>query len=271
MKKIIYTLIGCFVFGLSYAAVVKYQEVAVGSIVKAQEIAIGSAVDIEEVTNSNSCPDYYADANVTFSWDGDHSSGTKYGCKSDGSTILGTGSLTPNTSYGESGSYGLRLDGANHLLFATSGDAQIDDTIGTIWMRLRIDDDPAPIAEVTLFEGAVDGTVADSIFMKLATANMWGIWGDPASSIYANSGTITTGASFQNVGYSWDCSSTNHSANPGDGTWDEDAGEISCNLANFNQIVIGENDFDKNAPTSFIYVDRIVILSTYEAALPTNW
>ena len=49
MKKIIYTILCCLVFGLSYAAVVKYQEVAVGSIVKAQEVAIGSVVDIEEV------------------------------------------------------------------------------------------------------------------------------------------------------------------------------------------------------------------------------
>ena len=49
MKKIIYTILCCLVFGISYAAVVKYQEVAVGSIVKAQEVAIGSVVDIEEV------------------------------------------------------------------------------------------------------------------------------------------------------------------------------------------------------------------------------
>jgi len=49
MKKIIYTILCCLVFGMSYAAVVKYQEVAVGSIVEAQEVVIGSVVEIEEV------------------------------------------------------------------------------------------------------------------------------------------------------------------------------------------------------------------------------
>lgn len=63
MKKIIYTILCCLVFGISYAAVVKYQEVAVGSIVKAQEVAIGSVVDIEEV-ESNCTLAYFSDVTV---------------------------------------------------------------------------------------------------------------------------------------------------------------------------------------------------------------
>lgn len=217
------------------------------------------------------CPAYYADSNVTFSWNGDHNSGTKYGCKSDGSTILGTGSLTPNTSYGEAGSYGVSLDGTNSIVFATSGDAQIDNDIGTVWIRFWY---TATTNASTLFEGSVDGTQADSFaVVKIAStdqiAGFWELDGSPVSA-YGN-GVPTSG--WYDIAYSWNWSTTiTHSGWGLDATgWEEDAAETAGQLANFDEIVIGENNYNLNAPTGVIYIDRIAILSTYQAAKPTNW
>ena len=215
----------------------------------------------------NSCPAYYADADVTFSWDGDNGSGTKFGCKSDGTTIEGSGSLTPNTSYGESGSYGVSLDGTNSIVFATSGDAQINDEIGTVWMRVYIS--AAPDDGVTLFEGANNAVQDDQINTLVNVSGAgWINWTE--SLPYATAGTLTTGSWF-NFGVSWNLSTDNLSANDGAG-WDEDAETMDA-LSNFNEIVIGENNTTAGAPGSgkYIYIDKTVILSTYEAALPANW
>ena len=226
----------------------------------------------------DTCPAYYADANVTFSWDGDHSWGSKYGCKADGSTILGTGSLTPSTSYGESGSNGVSLDGINGIIFATSGDAQINDAIGTIWIRIIFDNEPDN--DVTVFEGAESGDPTDTMYILQKAYD----GGEPAElnhqrAYYGNSEAasascsnydIPTG-SFQTVAYSWDRANGDHSAHNGT-AWDDDDDELVVTLADFDEIVIGEDNIDKGVPgAGYIYIDRIVIMSTYKAAAPANW
>ena len=99
MKRLFLLLL---MFPFIFAAGVSHiNGISVDNISHINGVAIGNISHFNGV-EVESCPDYYADTNVTFAWDGDHSSGAKYCCKADGSTILGTGSLTPNTSYGES-------------------------------------------------------------------------------------------------------------------------------------------------------------------------
>jgi hypothetical protein len=236
---------------------------------------------IAVIVNKTACPPYHANTNVTFSWDGDHRSGAKYGCKTDGSTILGTGSLTPGTSYGENGSYGLSMDGTNALVFATSGDAQIDNEIGTVWVRIKLSA-AALDDNVYFFEGNETGDTSDSLGMFAVLEDdsedpriVRGRWG----TTYAASANDVGTGSFITVGYSWYAAGDDHSAFNGS-SWEDDDDEITPDLADFDQIVIGQEaawtGVEGGAPGAgnYLYVDRIAIMSCYKSTCPDppdNW
>lgn len=227
------------------------------------------------VMEENPCPAYYADTNVTYAWDGNHKSGVLYGCKNDGTAVLGTddGSTT-GTDYGENGSIGLRIAAGKNISWLNMGQfAMNGDAPYTVWVRIYVS---ATCDNQTEFFEATEETTPghnNSRMNITTTANrMLGIFeGNNDGGISAR-GSAYTGGAWENMAYSWDPGNADHSANT-NATWEEDIDEIQSMTQNIYNFMIGNELFDANAcgDTEYINIDRIVVISGYEAALPANW
>lgn len=225
-----------------------------------------------------SCPPYYADANVTFSWNGDHDDGVFTGCDSAGNAVLGVddGSTT-HTDYGEGGSVGLLRAQTKDITWTNTGQAYINgDAPYTVWVRVKID---GPCDnQASFWEANEQTTPADNIANLAATTTAQRFLGIFEGN---NDGGVTArgegyvDATWDDVGYSWnnDAAPTDHSANT-NASWQEDVGEITFPMTqDIYEFKIGSEYKDGGdcGDTEYIYVDRFVIMSGYETALPANW
>ena len=222
------------------------------------------------------CPAFYADTNVVFSWDGDHSSGTNYACDHNGNGISGTNSsLTISTSYGESGSNGALIDYLDeYLSWPDTGDQYIDDAgPQTVWLRINISTNPST-NEVWIFE-ADDGSNDNAIGVNISTTpSIVGVY--RANDVGAQVAATSPGTgSFITVGYTWDASTVpdgDHAADDSGAGWDEDPDELDTSMTgNMTYIRIGELYFENTDSDGIIYVDRFCIMDGYQASPPTNW
>lgn len=236
--------------------------------------------------SGSSCPAYYADTNVVFSWDGDHASGTNYGCDNGGTGVAGTNTnLTISTSYGEGGSSnGALIDNVNERLeFADSGDQYIDDDSNQTWCA-RIYIETAPASSSVFFLEANDGSNTNMLRQYIdTTPNYQCGYKADASNDYA-AGTGPTEDDWITVCHSWNGTVPNgdHSAYPGNPgaedvydvtEWEEDANEIDTQMtANLTSFMVGE-EYGGGADdaSGVIYVDQFVIMNGYEQAPPANW
>jgi hypothetical protein len=232
---------------------------------------------------TNSCPAYALDDNVVFAWNGDHDSGTNYGCSGSAVAVEGTNtSLTITDSYGESSSNGALCDTVNqNLLWADTGDQYIDD-VGpqTICARIYIE---AGVTSngLNFFEGS-DGTADNHLKMWLNSSDTTqGRYVGNTNSDFCT-GTAATQDDWITVCYSWDQANGDHSFYPGnpededtyDATeWREETDELGDTMAaNMTEFLIGEyRAGGSEDDTATIYVDRIVLMDGYEAAPPTHW
>ena len=226
------------------------------------------------------CPVYYADTNVTFSWDGDETSGTNYGCNSSGTPIEGTFSGTPleiHTDYGESGSNGANIDtNGEYLSWPNSSYIVAKNSSGTIWMRVWVS--AQPDNKVTIFESYYVND-DNSILMNVesTSSSTWGAYRGNNANYTAYANTTPTGE-WMNFHYSWNtlADADDHSCGK-NGTWEDDDGELTNELTNEPTVLlIGQNveaAFAGGIPGSgkYIYVDRIAVMSGYKTGVPTNW
>ena len=227
---------------------------------------------------NGNCPPFYADTNVLFSWNGDHSSGTNYGCKNDGTPVQGTNNnFTISTSYGESGSNGARLDATDkYLSWVTSGDEYINpDTTGTIWLRVKLS--AAVDNNCTVFEATYNDSMNNSLEQRIRT-------GDPGNiTVYYSGGGLADNASgtgtavkeiWIDIAMSWDYPGDDLAAWKANQTWEQDQGDtLNAWAGNVDLIVIGEKIGQQGPAGSgkYIDIDRMAIMSGYMTAKPTNW
>jgi len=222
---------------------------------------------------ANPCPAYYADANVMFSWNGNHTSGSNYACDSAGNPVEGTNvGLGVDAGYGESGN-GVTLLADDYITWANSGDTYINDDIGTAWFRVYLS--AAPDNEVCYGEWRYDADNEMNVIQGASTSMAGWHQGGGGAADSASGHSVPTG-SWANIGYTWDQSTgDNHASYGNSGTgWDPDEADgLDAFAANINEIVLGNRYYNSGDPGSgkYIYIDRFVIMSGYQTALPTNW
>jgi len=220
------------------------------------------------------CPPFYADTDVLFAIDF-NSENEMDGCNPNGTTITGSGSLDPDTTYGDSGymasDKGVSLDGTNNICWTISGDTHLNDAISTIWVKYELNDDPDN--QVTVVE-ASDGTAANGLTIRKiydgSVQVVRGYW----SSGSVNAGdSPTTENTFDDMGYTWRTDIDDHAMDAEGSGWDEDTEDTMPDLANFTTFCVGENVFDEGAPGAGkdFYVSRIALMSGYQTSVPTNW
>ncbi len=214
------------------------------------------------------CPSFYASA--IFSWDGDHTSGTNYGCETDGDAVQGTNSgLQIDTDNGESGSNGALVDSLNeYLTWTDSGDQYIDDdSEQTIWMRVYISE--AVDDDTSLFESWIDGE--NRIILLLhSTDTIWGVYEADNTYDSTTAGSFPTG-SWTDIAISWDYTEDDFSAYEANGGWVDDTNEgFGTMISDLDDITIGENATNMGPAGTgiFIRITQFAIVSGYKTAVP---
>ena len=205
-----------------------------------------------------------------FAWNGDYPSDTDAACDSVAAKEEGTinGSLDIGTSYGESGSVGIKADTTGESLqWTDAADEFIDDDAErTVWMRVYMS--AAPDNDLRIFN-ATSGTYRVSIQWRV-TGDIRGQYygtGELASvscDVDSSTGTWVT------IGYTYDMPNGDHSIDC-DGTWDENIDEITADHGTaVTAIYIGAPD-NEPGDVEYIQVDRIAIVDGYQAAKPSGW
>jgi len=219
----------------------------------------------------STCPSWYASA--VFSWDGDHSSGTNYGCAADGTPVTGTNSnLTITTAYGESGSNGAHITDVDQYLEFTG---YIDDaTPQTLWIRIYIS--AAPAASVCLFDSYVDGNNFIRGYVQANLIATGGYNGQSAGEQTATSQTTLTAASWIDIAYSWGTAAGagtptgDHSYYWGGG-WQDDDNELGYAMTSTpTEFAIGEHLIGGDPPggDDYINITQFALVDGYKASKP---
>ena len=215
------------------------------------------------------CPSFYNATDVVFSWDGDHTSGTNYGCDSAGTGVAGTNSsLTISTDYGESGSNAAHYtDSGQYLEWSQTGDQYVDD-VGpqTIWMRVYAS--ALPTSDVVFFESVYNTSNYVQIKVNTAEPEFTGYY-RAAGVIKGAAGNSVT-AAWVDIAYSWDKTNQDHSFYNGS-TWEDDNNELLDDMAgDFTAITIGHhttssNNFDGG---KYINIEQFAIMDGYKTGVP---
>ena len=238
--------------------------------------AIGPAF-LSMVGGSNPCPPFYADTNVLFSWDGNHTSGINYGCLADGTPVLGTNNnLGISATYGEIGNGALLDTLDEYLTFTDSGDTIIDDGgLRTIFIRAKM------VSQCTvngvMFEAWYDINNYIRIEGTPTTDDVRGLYiGQSNAQSAIGTDAFATIGTWKDVGYSW-TSPAGDETPTGDhsgykGSFERDTDELGYAFSNnATEFSIGEYRTNQGPCAEAIYVDKIVIMSGFETPLPTNW
>lgn len=234
--------------------------------------------DLDEVVGvtiagGEPCPSWYASA--IFSWDGDHPSGTDYGCETDGDAIQGTNSsLEISQSYGETGTYAAKMDSNDeYLTWVDSGGQYIDvDVAQTICFRAYFSDQ-AVDGKITYFEAEAETN--HYVFMKMSNLNTitYGYYKAGAGQAWATYSEGDCTGSWLDVCYSWEAARPDGDSSitiNGGGAWSEDVDSIDWDMNDPNDITLGENVVASDTPdgVEYVYIDHFAILSGYEQSPP---
>ncbi len=227
----------------------------------------------QNVAGVSPCPSYYASA--ILSWDGDHTTGTNYGCNTAGDAIEFTNedTFTISTDYGEGGAdKGGFVDGNDTgLTKSQTADQYLDDDgAQTLWIRAYFDGDVA--GNTTIGAGSYATTPAEDIIRLVLSANT------KCRSIFvANSNTDTidsagavTFDAWQNVAESWDYLGGDLSVYAA-AAWTDSADVLEDAHANkINELVIGTHNTGSGAPGAGneIWITDWAIVDGYKTACP---
>ena len=225
----------------------------------------------------SSCPPWYADAGVTFSWDGNHDSGNLVGCQDDGTEVTATNNaMDIGTAYSEAGdpSIGARANALGDYLRWAIGTGEVD-MAGAGTLCVRINMAALPSAD-TVVINAYNSTDAVLIYARTSTntdlISYYNTTDGPDD--YAIGAPAATG--WKTIAVSWDKPGDDLSTNPGDnGTWlsgyEDDLNEsLGVHTNDPIQIDIGSTS---GAPGTNIDFDRVAILNTWKAdcSALTGW
>lgn len=118
-----------------------------------------------------------------------------------------------------------------------------------------------PTSNQVIFEA----TGGDNLFCKIQT-NGQSFCQFGSASAY---GTAVSASGWVDIGYSWDYTGTNHSAYTSAGAaWEEDAGELGAAGLDITTLKLGEDGLGDPGNTNSIYIDKIAIVTGYEADAP---
>ena len=221
----------------------------------------------QTVAAGTTCPDFYADANVTFSWDGNHGDGVLVACDSAGGSVTAADNgLATGVAYSEAGDpdIGALWENNANFKWTTSGDSHVDNEIGTIWVRQYQDvsQDGTGTTYVELL------STSEYIRFYTNVADAYGSY----NGITAHSTAIATG--WKDIAYAWNHATGEHDTYAGAAWEGGEGGEIGAEtITNILSISLGCYDTVSvcGAITDNLYMDKFVIMSTYKAALPPNW
>lgn len=219
------------------------------------------------------CPSFYADANVTFSWDGDYAADHNAACDSGGTKIDDSAdAIDTHTNYGESGSVGANMLADNYLSWADSGEQYIDNEgPQTLYMRIYIS--AAPAGDVTVFESWYDGTNHITMEIRAGLKNRAYYTENPDSDQALAATAIASGA-WATIGYTWDRTALDHSISYDGTNWTDFLNVTSGTWqAELDDITLGDNNDAGVSPggADYIYIDRLVIIDGWKQDIPTNW
>lgn len=286
MRKIYYLIIVLILFisTYCYATTDTLEGEELTTSANIEGVTTTDTVEGQVVTSGGtSCPDCYNDANVVWSWDGDHDDGHNTACDSAGNADLAdTDNATTHTDYGEDGSVGMLIEDANQYLQWTQTDGQYldEDLAQTICIRCKISGVLTP-SQTHMFKSL---SATDQIRVVISSGeSVYGFYAPQAGAVSVV-GTKPDTTTWETVAYSWDMpTNEDHSANPGDAvdpdndwatTWDPDDNELANTMANFLANINIGNFSDANPGVGeYIYIDRIAIVSGYEfdCSTLTGW
>ena len=221
----------------------------------------------------SSCPSYYASA--VLSWDGDHTSGVLNACDSSGNAVLFVdGGSVDISTYGEASSNAIKVDDLNEYMYYTQTSNQYlnPSTAQTICARVYAG------AQLTNHGVVVLGRNVGTEYIGAYIDNNAGI----RVMGYLRATTAEDGAfgdaigatTWRTIGYAYDHTNADHSANPGDGvwasTWEDDVDELTeAWAAGMTQIDIGTADWARDygdpSTTTYYYIDEWAIVTGYKA------
>ena len=169
----------------------------------------------------------------TFSWDGDWSGDADKACSTSGDSTGIDGTLTGttiSTDYGESGSYGMIIDGTNdYIKYSTSSDINIDPSVATtIWMRIYLS--AAPGQGINIFKvcGTTDCSTNDYITIAITnTREMMCTYRNSTISPSNYSASTIAIGSWVDIAYSFDPANQDHDVTHNGTNWSEDINEIT--------------------------------------------
>ena len=231
----------------------------------------GSIQDMHKTAiagKNNNLPSWYS--SVMFGWTGDMKEGTNYAFDTNGTPIKGTSNSLPvGTSYGEGApDIGALLDTLNeNITWSNSGDTYVNDSIGTLWMRVYIS--AAPTGTVSIFETNYDASDYIQINVTSTDTTVQGSYTATGNNDTAYGYGISYGG-WIDIAYSWDQANGDHSCYDS-GEWEEDLDELGHVLeADIANIVLGESiaGVAEMDGEKYVWVTQFAIVSGYETAKP---
>lgn len=206
-------------------------------------------------------------------WTGDHASGEGYSCEGvNASATDGTDRV--DAAYGETGNGFIKTNPNEYMEWLNSGTSNFNRAIGTLWMRVNA---AATTDEDNLFGLYINVNNAVSVYLQ-DTGRIVGWWtGTATGNTQASAaGDIITDGNWAWVGYSWYYNAdldNNHCGQVDDGSssWAcADNNELRPLASDPSDFGLGENDWNQSGTTDAdqVYIDRIIIYDTYQAAHP---
>jgi len=192
--------------------------------------------------------------------------------------------LPISTSYGYSGSYGVRVEDVDEYLAFNNTGPRVDfSEPQTIWCRIYVSANPD--AASTIVESWHTVNVDGLAIVINTDGTMFGFWEDNGDGETAYGNNLIVGE-WEDIAYSWDQANNKHAAYSGDGendvvpfsdgAWeeDEDAGGLNVLSDDPDDIVLGTNGSmgfwgggDPGAG-KYIDIDRCVLVPGYQTAKP---
>ena len=222
-----------------------------------------------------SCPAWYADANVVFSWDGQHDDGHNTGCENDGTTRAADTDTATTTTFDSQ--IVIDLDDSQSGVEKLEWEQPyIDgsDAAQTICVKTYVTG-ARPTAAVIVAKGG-DG-VNDQFFIQTYTSadRIIGYFQTEAGPDPDAQGDPMQFDGWYTWGFSWNVvgDADDISTNPGDeptpanwgSGWEEDAGEATSDMTSVSTEFSIGNDY-ASAPNEgqHIYISQVAIVTGYQ-------
>jgi len=213
----------------------------------------------------------------SFHWDGDYATTTTACIDSGGSTRVGTqngGDL--GTDYGESGSNGFLADAEDEYIRWPITDRDLfNEAAWTIFIRVKIvQNDAADHCEFTGPEAGANNWYQAEVE---ADDDFWSRGEYDATPVGTRSGTAGefTRGSWVTIGFSGETATGNYCACYGaacdSDTWECDADSLGAWGVTPAYIYIGDMPIGDIGTDDDIYIDRVLIINSYQASIIAGW